>query len=167
MERMAVATSRKGVPGLNPNNAEEFEDVRPLADPGRGLGMLLLRAREVVLAEYRPIFRSCNLTEQQWRILRFIEGQSPMDATSLSERSVILAPSLTRIIRDLETRGLIERVVNRVGPSRVLISISPQGRELVKTIQPLIADKLNRINSRLTAVERGQLTALLDKIIGG
>ncbi|KQV36985.1 hypothetical protein ASC96_26540 [Rhizobium sp. Root1204] len=126
--------------------------------------MLLLRGREALLAEYRPIFRGRNLTEQQWRILRFLELISPLDATSLSEKSMILPPSLTRIMRDLEARGLLSRTDNRSGPSRVLLSITEEGRELVKNMAPKIADGLAQAQSKLNRTEQRQLLALLEKL---
>lgn len=126
--------------------------------------MLLLRAREALLSEYRPIFRARNLTEQQWRILRFLEISSPLDAASLSEKSMILPPSLTRIMRDLEARGLLSRYDNSFGPSRVLLSITDEGRELVRNTAPLIAERLDIVQSKLTPVEQRQLVTLLEKL---
>lgn len=150
---------------MTQNGAREIdEDLIPLSNPGKGLGMMLLRAREVLLSEYRPIFRSRNLTEQQWRILRFLEITSPLDAASLSEKSMILPPSLTRMMRDLEGRGLIDRMDNSTGPSRVLLSITPAGREIVKSAAPLIADRLERVQSKLTRSEQRQLQVLLEKL---
>lgn len=138
-----------------------------LSDPGQGLGMQLLKARDILLSEYRPVFREHNLTEQQWRILRFLVLQSPMDAASLSEKSVILAPSLTRIMRDLETRGLVVKSRNTIGPSRIHISITAEGKALVESMFPQIAERLQKVSSRLEPEERDQLKALLNKLIAG
>jgi homoprotocatechuate degradation regulator HpaR len=49
------------------------------------------------------------LTEQQWRILRALSSTETIEATELAHVSFLLAPSLSRILRDLEVRKLIER----------------------------------------------------------
>jgi DNA-binding MarR family transcriptional regulator len=57
-----------------------------------------------------------------------------MEATRLASATVLLAPSLTRILRDLEARGLVLR---RPGPrdARVaLIKLSPEGADLLREL---------------------------------
>ena len=131
---------------------------------GHGLGMRLLRAREVLLSEYRPIFRANNLTEQQWRVLRILEAKSPQDATTVSEESLIRLPSLSRILRDLQARGLIERRANRGGASRIELSISSEGRSLILRLAPEIAARMASVHSTLTDDQYGQLLSMLDII---
>lgn len=140
------------------------DESKVLSNPGKGLGMMLLRAREAVMSEYRPIFRQQNLTEQQWRVLRFLEINTSLDSTSLSEKSMILLPSLTRIVRDLEARGLVCRAEKAPGPSRVLLSITEAGRELVRSTAPQIAERQTNIQAKLTKAEQRQLVSLLEKL---
>jgi len=75
----------------------------------RSLPMALLRAREVVMARFRPMLARHDITEQQWRVIRVLSEESPLDATEVAIRASILAPSLTRIIKALEARRLITR----------------------------------------------------------
>ena len=44
--------------------------MSPLREFDRSLPMALLRAREAVMARFRPLFRLHGVTEQQWRVLR-------------------------------------------------------------------------------------------------
>ena len=46
----------------------ETTEAAPLAH--RNLPLLLLQARERVIAQFRPILKAHGLTEQQWRVLR-------------------------------------------------------------------------------------------------
>jgi homoprotocatechuate degradation regulator HpaR len=102
--------------------------IRPFS---RSLPMALMRAREAVMRHFRPKLQAANLTEQQWRTLRALGHGEEMEATRLANATFLLAPSLTRILRDLEARGLISR---RPGPrdARVaLIALTPDGSSML------------------------------------
>ena len=102
----------------------------------RSLPIALLRAREVVMVRFRPIVAAHDLTEQQWRVLRVLAEQSPIDATDLAEQATVLAPSLTRIIKSLEDRHLIMRVRDEVDRRRLVLSITPGGIALIRDVAP-------------------------------
>ena len=74
------------------------------------LTIALLRAREVVTARFRDHVAAAGLTLPQWRVIRALAGGVILDTTTLAKRCVILAPSLSRIIKILSERGLIEQV---------------------------------------------------------
>src|SRR6266851_4972868 len=67
------------------------------------------RAREAVMRHFRPSLRDHGLTEQQWRILRALASIDAIEVTELARVAFLLGPSLSRILRDLEARHLIER----------------------------------------------------------
>src|SRR5258706_4950270 len=83
----------------------------PMREFSRSLPMSLLRAREAVMRHFRPSLRSHGLTEQQWRILRALASIDQVEVTELARIAYLLGPSLSRILRDLEARRLIERRV--------------------------------------------------------
>ena len=74
------------------------------------LTIALLRAREVVTAQFRNHVAAAGLTLPQWRVIRVLAGGVILDTTTLAKRCVILAPSLSRIIKAMSERGLIEQV---------------------------------------------------------
>lgn len=73
------------------------------------LAGLLLMAREAVTARYRSLLRRRGVTEQQWRVLRTLSGWGALEAAELAKRAFLRPPNLSRILRDLEGRRLIER----------------------------------------------------------
>ena len=90
-------------------------------DTRRALPMALLRAREAVMARYRPMLAAHDINEQQWRVLRVLDEGGQMDAAEVAARAAILAPSLTRMIRAMTDRGLITRRKDRADGRRVLL----------------------------------------------
>ena len=95
------------------------------------LPMALLRAREAVMSRMRPMLRVHGLTEQQWRVLRALADADPMEMSQLARRVFLLRPSLSRIVRDLQARGLVARVVSPSAPKRSLLGITEAGRALI------------------------------------
>ncbi len=69
----------------------------------------MLRAKESVLAPMRPKLRDYNITEPQWRVMRVINETGATYATGLAEVALLHAPSVTRILQELEERNLIVR----------------------------------------------------------
>ena len=45
----------------------------------RNLPLLLLQAREHVIARFRPILNANGITEQQWRIVRALIDTGPLE----------------------------------------------------------------------------------------
>lgn len=76
----------------------------------RSLTVALLRARETTMRRFKRFADAHDLTLPQWRVLRALADGEPLDAGTLCQRCVILPPSLTRILRALAERGLIEQV---------------------------------------------------------
>jgi homoprotocatechuate degradation regulator HpaR len=102
-----------------------------LRDVSRSLPMALLRCREAVMRHFRLELRAVDLTEQQWRVLRALGAVPNIDATGLASATLLLAPSLTRILRDLEERQLIRRRSDPDDLRTSLISLTPQGRAVL------------------------------------
>ena len=88
------------------------------------------------MAHFRPMLAEHDVTEQQWRVLRVLSEQSPLGATEVAERASILGPSLTRIIKTLESRAMIKRETGAADARRVDLSITPAGMDLIFSLQP-------------------------------
>ncbi|HYD68763.1 homoprotocatechuate degradation operon regulator HpaR [Azospirillum sp.] len=109
------------------------EDLRAFS---RSLPMALLKAREAVMARFRPLLREHDLTEQQWRVLRALTTVDGLRAGELARVSCISMPSLSRILKVLEKRGLTVRTAEESDLRAVQIAISATGRALVAGIGP-------------------------------
>jgi homoprotocatechuate degradation regulator HpaR len=139
----------------------------PMRDFSRSLPMSLLRAREAVMRQFRPSLRDHGLTEQQWRILRALAAVEHIEVTELARVAFLLGPSLSRILRGLEARHLIERRAAKADLRRGVVSISPKGLKLIEAVAPTSeaiyaaitrrygARKLAELQDMLHALEQG------------
>lgn len=128
------------------------------------LPMALLRARETVMARFRPLLDAHGINEQQWRVIRVLAEHPSLDATDLAQRANILAPSLTRMIRSLTDRGLIRRDKDKGDGRRVLLSITPQGRALIDTVTPHATRIYQDIDISFGPDRMAALMSLLDEL---
>jgi homoprotocatechuate degradation regulator HpaR len=116
--------------------AHPVERRIPMRDFSKSLPMSLLRAREAVMKQFRPSLRRHGLTEQQWRILRALAAVDTIEVTELARVAFLLGPSLSRILRDLEARQLIERRTAKADLRRSVVSISQKGVKLIELVAP-------------------------------
>jgi homoprotocatechuate degradation regulator HpaR len=138
----------------------------PMRDFSRSLPMSLLRAREAVMRQFRPSLRDHGLTEQQWRILRALTSVDTIEVTELAQVAFLLGPSLSRILRDLEARELIERRVVKADQRRGLVSISAKGVKLIETVAPSSEAIYVAISRRYGARKLAELQRMLQALEG-
>ena len=72
----------------------------------RNLPLLLLQAREQVIARFRPILNAHGITEQQWRIVRALLDTGPLEPREIGELCRISSPSLAGVLSRMEELGL-------------------------------------------------------------
>ncbi len=84
------------------------------------------------MSPIRPFLRSAGVTEAQWRVLRVLSDEGQIDASRLADAALLYPPSVTRILRELERRTLIERHSDAKDGRRSLLALSAEGAELVK-----------------------------------
>ena len=111
----------------------------------------------------RPILRSHGVTEQQWRVLRTLANSEGLEATQLA-RAVLLRPSLTRILRDLQTRGLVGRRVTGSSLRRSVVTITPKGLALIAEAAPQAARANAEIDTLIGPADLAELKRVLFRI---
>lgn len=133
----------------------------------RNLAMLLLEARETLMGRFRPILKEFALTEQQWRIIRVLDGEPSheLEAGQIAKRCCILSPSLTGVLERMERDGLIRRTRAQEDQRRLIVSLTPQSCQLVTQISPRIDEQYRLIEQRFGADALAEVYAALDKLI--
>ena len=136
----------------------------PMREFSRSLPMSLLRAREAVMRQFRPSLREHGLTEQQWRILRALAAVETVEVSALARTAFLLGPSLSRILRDLEARRLIERKTAKTDLRRGMVSISEKGLKLMERVAPTSEEIYAAIARRFGARRLAELQDMLGEL---
>ena len=108
--------------------------IRKIPPFEQSIAAVMLSAKESVIAPMRPKLREFNITEPQWRVMRVINDRGATDATGLAEVGLLHAPSVTRILKELEDRKLIVRELDANDRRRSLVALTPEGREIVRVV---------------------------------
>ena len=152
--------------GAKPGRPKTDTHRVPMREFSRSLPMSLLRAREAVIRQFRPSLRNHGLTEQQWRILRALAAVDAIEVTELAHVAFLLGPSLSRILRDLEARHLIERKAAKTDLRRAVVSISAKGLKLIEAVAPSSEAIYAAITKRYGARKLAELQDMLRVLEG-
>ncbi len=136
-----------------------------LRDFSRSLPMALLRAREAVMTRFRPDLRAHDITEQQWRVLRALTASAtPLAPTEISQMTLLSLPSLSRLLKTLEVRGILRRTAHGSDLRTAQLALSPKGRRLVHEIAPLSEASYAEIERVVGADDLQALYDMLDRV---
>jgi homoprotocatechuate degradation regulator HpaR len=133
-----------------------------LRNINRSLPMQLLQARESTMFLFRPMLRQFGLTDQQWRVIRVLATNKQIEAFELSQQSMILPPSLTRILKNLEEKGFVKRSTDIGDQRKVLVSLSARGQKKYQQVVPASEKVYRSIERKLG---KRDLTELLNQLI--
>jgi DNA-binding MarR family transcriptional regulator len=116
------------------------------------------------IAERR--FEALSVSFTQWVVLmRLSSQQSHMSATQLSKEVGHDMGALTRVIDDLEHRGLVRRERSRRDRRAVEIAITAAGRRQAKSAKRVMVGLLNELVEPYTEAEIDTLIGLLQRML--
>jgi homoprotocatechuate degradation regulator HpaR len=129
------------------------------------LPMALLKAREASMRLFRPMLAEHGLTEQQFRVLRALaSAETPLEIGDIASRTLLLGPSLARILAHLKRTGLVARRSVAHDQRRAEISLTTRGRRLVAEIAPKSEALYARIEEHMGGTKLQQLMRLLTQM---
>lgn len=131
----------------------------------RNLPQLLLRARDVLLSHFRGILTHYGLTEQQWRIVRTLREQGPLEPNQLCDACQILSPSMVGVLSRMQTQELIVRERAAHDQRRIIISLTPQGRAIYERVAPLVEAQYRLIEDTIGHDLIDQTYAQIDRLL--
>ncbi len=125
--------------------------IRKIPPFDQSIAAIVLGTKESIIAPMRPKLREYNITEPQWRVMRVINDRGATDATGLAEVGLLHAPSVTRILKDLEERKLVVREPDANDRRRTLVALSPEGREIVRVVSRQVVRIMREYSDRFGA----------------
>ena len=87
----------------------------------------MLKARDSLLANFRPILNPFDVTEQQWRLLRALDEHGPLEPREIGDLCQISSPSMAGMLSRMEDVKLITRGPVEDDQRRVIVRLSPKG----------------------------------------
>lgn len=88
------------------------------------------------MGRFRDHLNRHRVTEQQWRVLRALSALGDTTAAALAQATLIKAPSLTRILRDLEARRWILRRASATDQRVTRVRLAERGLAFLEKAGP-------------------------------
>lgn len=117
----------------------------------------------MMFARLDAFFARHGLTDTSWLFLTSIYT-APGGVRSPSEVGRVLAqskPHMTRLADGLLAKGLIRRAHSEQDRRRVVLAVTPKGRQLVERLLPQVWAQHQQIANGLSRTDLAQLSALL------
>ena len=91
------------------------------------------------------------------RILVQLDGPRPLPVNEIARRTRVDKAWISRTIRALERRGLVERAHHPTDTRASLVSLTGKGRELIEALAPVARARNERLLEGLEPAEVGRL----------
>ena len=105
-----------------------------------------------------------DITEQQWRVLRVLDENGPMEPTRIADEACLLLPSLTRILQKLEQKKMIQRKTDKMDRRRQIVRIAPAGTKLIEANLDRSAELLEEMRQKMGSERWDKLLDLLHEL---
>ncbi|MFF4805564.1 MarR family winged helix-turn-helix transcriptional regulator [Streptomyces sp. NPDC001351] len=105
-----------------------------------------------------------GLSLAQVALLEPLTAQPDLPVGRLASSADVSVPTATRMLQQLETKGIVVRRRSAQDERRVLVSLTTQGTELLATLRERLRERQARAYEAFTADERVQLVTLLRRL---
>jgi DNA-binding MarR family transcriptional regulator len=131
------------------------------------VGYLVKRANALVIEGLEPALAEQGFTFTQWAVMMHLRDGLAPTAKDICVQLRHDSGAVTRILDQLETRGLLARERSVDDRREVKLTLTPAGHDMVESLIPLVVSKLNAVLSDFSSAEVAELTRLLNKFIVG
>ena len=128
------------------------------------LPYLLNRAGARIAASFSAEVRPLGASLQMWRVLAALREQDGRRMGDLSETTSIEVSTLTRLVDNMEKKGLVARRRNARDARAVMLHATPAGRRLTLRILPIAERYETMALAGFSAAETRFLKAALRRL---
>lgn len=125
-------------------------------------GFLLRRAHQISASVFESECQGVGLTPAQFGILTVLHVNPGMDQSSLARALGFDKVTVLRVLRGLETRGLISRAAAPASRRSLSLKLTPEGTALLAQAQKPAERAFTKLLSPLNSEQQGQLLSLLE-----
>ena len=109
----------------------------------------------------RRIEARWGLKNTDLRVLNVLDGAVPLPVAEVSRRTHVDKAWISRTLKSLDERGLVERSPDRWDGRLALVSLTPKGRALLEEVRPHALENQARL---LEGIDGARLKRLLDQL---
>lgn len=102
-------------------------------------------ANRAVLGVYRPLLEPLGLTHPQYLVMLALWGEAPMSVKAIAEAIQLDSPTLSPLLKRLESAGLITRERDSRDERNLVVNLTKAGvamRKQAEQIPPAVVERL-------------------------
>ncbi|MEV6561335.1 MarR family transcriptional regulator [Nocardia sp. NPDC051756] len=102
-------------------------------------------ANRAVLGVYRPLLEPLGLTHPQYLVMLALWGEAPMSVKAIAEAIQLDSPTLSPLLKRLESAGLITRERDSRDERNLVVNLTEAGvamRKQAEKIPPAVVERL-------------------------
>ncbi|MCM2252491.1 MAG: MarR family transcriptional regulator [Ramlibacter sp.] len=130
-------------------------------------GFLLRRAHQISAAVFEDECRDLALTPAQFGALTVLQAHPGLGQSTLARALGYDKVTVLRVLRGLETRGLVTRVAAAANKRNLSVTLTAHGAALLAHAQKPAETAYRRVLEPLDKAQQTQLLALLRLLTGG
>jgi DNA-binding MarR family transcriptional regulator len=135
-------------------------------EPGKSIGFLVKRCGVLMTQVAERHFESTSISFIQWTaLMRLSMRADHLSATQLSKELGYDMGALTRVVDELERRGLVRRERSQRDRRAVEIAVTAAGRRQADSAKPVIVKLLNELIEQYTDAEVATLIDLMQRML--
>ena len=142
----------------------------PDAQPAQKFGdryfpALLNRAAHLIAGEFHRMAIANGFTISEWRILAGLAEGVPCSIGELSVATLLKQPTVTRVVRRMESRGQVSRVTHPTDGRITLVQITAAGARVLEALMALALEHERRVLEPFGERRSQELKQMLAKLI--
>ena len=135
-----------------------------LSDMYQRPGFLLRRAHQISAAVFESACIEVGLTQAQYGVLTVLHSAPDIDQSRLARALAFDKVTVLRVLRGLEERGLVTRMVAAENRRQMSVRLTAQGKRLLKKTEQPVRLAYQQLMAPLTQKESEQLIVLLQRL---
>ena len=134
--------------------------------PGEQLALLMQLLRRALIRATRAAEGLPTLPEAQVAVLRTLLAHGPLSPAQLATQLHLARPTVSNLVRDLVSEGLLERQPSAVDGRSVLLVLTARARYVLDTFTRGRTQMLGRALAALPAADHRRILAALPSLRG-
>ncbi|MBA4276346.1 MarR family transcriptional regulator [Flavobacterium sp.] len=125
----------------------------------------ILYTQNVLTESFNEILKPHEISGEQYNVLRILRGQkgNPANMCVIQERMLAKTSNTTRLVDKLLLKELVTREVCPENRRKIEVSITQKGLDVLKELDPKVAEHEESFSNNLNADEIILLNQLLEK----
>ncbi len=142
------------------------QHYRPASYRARdSMGYLLRRVHTIMHDRIESAFAGHGFTLMQWIVLIYVRDGLARTATEIAREFRHDSGALTRVIDQLERRGLLARERSSTDRRVVNLTLTPKGHRTIEELLPVVVGQMNLALEPFTREEFEQMRGLMERLV--